>query len=317
MSLSNPLKIYETTISGYRKINIQNDLFEVGITPELGGKILSFGNNAMDMFFCMDKLDYLPKNIEKESDVIKLRKKIMYLPPGGYKSWLSPQDKWGWPPYIDLEAGTYSCEIITDIDKIEVVLRSSICRESGMIIEKKISIGQKNELSVYEKIENCCENKKEHGIWGVTQLNKEGKVIFPIGLEKQIENLNNKRYEENVEYIFVDGIDYAVVNCSDKNDFKIGTRYSEGWVLTIFEREKIYGYLKRFPKYSEDVIFGHGCAVEIYNSPVFKYFEVETHSPVVKLSKGESTETFEKWSVHTWETGTAYEEIIKKIKQMI
>ncbi|MFQ5551283.1 MAG: hypothetical protein ACE5FJ_08615, partial [Gemmatimonadales bacterium] len=36
--------------------------------------------------------------------------------------------------------------------------------------------------------------------------------------------------------------------------------------------------------------YGHGCTAEVYNSEHFPYFEIEVHSPLLRLGPGQRAE---------------------------
>lgn len=60
--------------------------------------------------------------------------------------------------------------------------------------------------------------------------------------------------------------------------------------------DETMGYLKVFYP-SPGAIFRHGCAVELYRSNRFDYFECEVHGPAVKLSPGEDFRMVQAWSL--------------------
>ena len=177
MSGDTQLRIYESNIEEYGKIIIENGSFSIGIVPEIGGKILNLLNKNTEMFFCIHDLKYLPKDLKDKESVADFRKGYRYLPPGGYKAWLSPQDKWGWPPYMDLEAGEYEETLLETKERIEVKLKSPICRESKMQMERRIILEKINECRVIERLINCGDAAEEYGIWAVTQFKRKGKVM--------------------------------------------------------------------------------------------------------------------------------------------
>lgn len=308
------IKCTEKVFKGYRVIELENKYFKAGIVPALGGKVLFFGTKEHELFFQVEKFDYIPEDINSHEDISELRKSLRYLPPGGYKAWLAPQEEWGWPPYLELEAGFYDSGVAVNREKAQIMMESTICRESGIMINRKVTVEDDLFLSVEEKITNCGTGEKKYGIWGVTQLRKTGIVIVPLGSEKTLTNLDKNPFDHAVQYIEVDNENYAIVRCEDRRSFKIGTHYSKGWIAAIFPGEQITGYIKKVEVYGDDAEFGHGCAFEVYNSPVFDYFEVETHAPMRQIFPGESINAGEKWMIHKWDRFAMIDEIIAEIE---
>ncbi len=86
---------------------------------------------------------------------------------------------------------------------------------------------------------------------------------------------------------FVD--DIAVVSCRDAIKFKYGVDADQGRILAVLEGGEagLVGYRKSVPTYHPRP-YGHGCVLEIFNSSLYPYIEMEVHGPVVSLQPGES-----------------------------
>jgi hypothetical protein len=85
----------------------------------------------------------------------------------------------------------------------------------------------------------------------------------------------------------VDGI--AVISCRDPVRFKYGVDADQGRILAVLEGVEggLVGYRKSVPTYHPQP-YGHGCVLEIFNSSIYPYIEMEVHGPVVSLQPGES-----------------------------
>ncbi len=313
--------VNEIDFHGMQAYQVINDKIDFIILPELGGKIISYKYNGHELFYYAKNIEKIRdefKNIEEIKDIKSFRKKYSYDHPiGGFKNWIAPQAIWTWPPYIDLEFGKYAINIDNDGEYAKIEVISPICRESKIQFKRIISLpASYKSINIKQQMINCGQETKNLGVWDVTQVVDHGKVIFAVP-NKETDIVEMVKHYKDIEYISCDNVEYAVIECRNKTEFKIGTRSSHNWVLTLKEIGNfLYGYLKIFDKFSGDSKFGHECVVEVYDSEKYNYFEVEVHSPVKEILPGKSISLNEVWLVYQWDIKTELSDIVKDLSEI-
>lgn len=308
------LKIEEIEYLGWEAYRLENKYLSIVILPKVGGRIISFSNKEDEILYTAPNLQGMTLDLLEVDNIKEYREKFKYIALGGYKTWLSPQSNWDWPPYLDLELGSYKCTYHHSEDKIKVNLISPICRESKMQLTRTIVLERDSySLKIGQGMKNCSLENKECGLWDVTQIADNGQVILPISSFKKIKNLIDTDGTEGIKVLEVNEELYAIINCFGDKMFKIGTDFSAGWVLAIIDKgDKRLGYLKRFPIF-EGANFGHGCAVEIFDISNYNYFEIEVHGPLSELLPEEEYGFVEEWELYSWDNQMTIKDIIKKL----
>jgi hypothetical protein len=312
------LDVKEINYESYNAYLLENQYIRVIVLPEVGGRIVSYDVLDHEFLYTIPELKGKKYNLEGILDIESYRRDLDYTPAGGYKTWLAPQSEWEWPPYLDLAIGDYEVEYEVKDDRLDFKLISPQCRETGIRLTREISLfaGQK-ELVIDQGMKNHSTEIKEFGLWDVTQLKGQGRVVFPIESEEDIAILGQGEDKSEIEIRQVNSDLFAIVNCQGKQEFKVGTSYSAGWILTVVDTaEKKLGYLKEFPVFA-DASFGHGCAVEVFDTYKYNYFEVEVHGPLIELDSGVETSFVEEWSTYSWDKNINLEEIILSINSDI
>ncbi len=293
--------INQLTYQGWQAYELKNENLSLIIVPELGGRVVSFSRQGIDLLYTMLSLRGKTYDLEGIADIAAYRQKLDYLPPGGYKTWLAPQSDWEWPPYLDLAVGKYEVDYSQTEGQAELELTSPVCRESGMQFNRRISLAAaQSQVQIVQKMKNCRAQKQECGLWDVTQLAGQGQVIFPLPIEDDLESLSEEVPEQLIDFKLINDQLYVIIDCPGEVEFKVGTYFSAGWVLAVVAREEqVVGYLKTFPVFPE-AEFGHGCALEVFDTYKFDYFEVEVHGPKTELTAGEETGFTENWDLFCW-----------------
>ncbi|GAB6138648.1 DUF4380 domain-containing protein [Halanaerobaculum tunisiense] len=312
--MSKDLELKSITYQGWNAYELKNKYLSIKVVPQVGGRIISFSKGETELLYTMPKLRGKKFALDEVEDIESYREDLDYLPIGGYKTWLAPQSKWGWPPYLDLAVGEYQIDYYQSNNKIEFKMISPICRESGMQLIRKIILNKDDDnLKLKQKMKNCQADSKEYGLWDVTQVLGSGKVVFPISNEYKLENLMETNGKDFMTLMKIDGELYAIIECPGEVEFKLGTYFSAGWLLSIVEdKGQKIGYLKQFPVFS-GAEFGHGYALEVFDTYKFDYFEVEVHGPMTSLASEESAGFAEEWQIYTWEADTSLEEMIRAV----
>ncbi|ACL70052.1 DUF4380 domain-containing protein [Halothermothrix orenii] len=312
------IEFKKTEFKGWQGYELKNKVISLILLPEVGGKIVSFSYRGQDLFFNLPENSTSKIDLSRIGDVKSYRKKFDYVPTGGYKTWLAPQSKWDWPPYLDLELGSYNMSVFQEKDKIQVELTSPVCRESGMRLMRVITLKAGSpEVTIKQGMENCSTTDRTFGLWDVTQIHGEGRVIFPILSDDSLGYIVTPEKNNYTERYNFDGKSFISVHCPGQEIFKLGTGYSKGWILTLVEKEDwLLGYLKIFPVFS-GARFGHGYAMEVFDTNKYNYFEVEVHGPLNKIRPQDKYFFTEEWRVLSWDKKSDIKEIMETVKSIV
>ncbi len=306
-------QIKEQECHGWKSLQLKTDRITLEITPDIGGRIISLTLDDIETFFTLPELH--GKKFELETPAHK--KDLGWLHYGGYKTWLAPQDNWNDKlPFFDLDSGPYAYTI----DQNAVILTSPICRETGMQFGRTISLSDSGQVHVDQTMTNHNSEEASWGIWDVTQIKGPGKVLMPLHhsskFDKKVkgyddEGLSTKNKESHLSF----NEDIVILNCDQKENFKYGNDSDEGWICALLEtdQDKWLGYLKTFEtNLSTD--YPHECVTEVFDSGSFPYFEVEVHSPLIKLKPKETFSMKETWTLDWFSKQSDYFSIKKWIR---
>ena len=174
-------------------------------------------------------------------------------------------------------------------------MTSPVCRETGVQITRTVRMNAgTSEWIVTHGLTNTSSEEVEWGAWDVNMVLRPGHVYLPRAADSQFPQ-GVKTYAEEGESTQVrDKVvaelgSVAVIRCRDARAFKFGVDANESWMIGVLEVAGLglVGYRKHVPIY-EDKAYAHGCISEVYNSHEFPYFEMEIHSPLIRLRPGES-----------------------------
>ncbi|TDF98012.1 hypothetical protein [Paenibacillus piri] len=298
------MPIYEEVdCLGFHGQLVRNDSIEITVVPEIGGRIMEFGPIGTNLLFVNEGLHgFKPKSDKRQAvSLAESRKSIGFLLYGGEKTWLAPQADWDGPPYAELDHGVYDCVMVPTSEGTEIQLISPICQETQLQIVRRIRIPHEGRrIRIRQEVVNRGNRVQHKGIWQVTMLRKPGIV--------HLQTAGTSRYEKGVHYFDstqteLGLVEYdkelALVHCDGTTQFKVGTDINNGFVDTWLPGQspesppilfrKSFG-MTRGP-------YGHGCAVEVFQSSAFPYFEVEVHAPLTELGPDESAHDEVVWEL--------------------
>lgn len=308
------------TYRGWKALEIDGGPLKLVLVPQVGGRVMSMQWRGFDLSFTQPERRGLVEDLSSLCDV-QAKKRELGLPLwGGEKTWLAPQTRWlDGLPFLDLDSGCYTEEACAAGAQTAIVrMTSPICRESGVQITRTIRVDAgASEWAIRHQIRNLSARVIEWAIWGVAMVLRPGRVYlprnpssaYPNGIKTFASEGQSTRLREKV----VSEIgDLAVIACERPGKFKFGVDPAGpahgaaqwSWILGVFRVTGLglVGYRKRVPVYPRQT-YGHGCIVEVFNSDLYPYCELETHGPVRRLSPGESCELEERHrlcDVETW-----------------
>ncbi len=282
---------------GWDAWHLKNGPLELVLVPHVGGRIMGMIWREHDLSFTQPTLEGHVVDLSAIGDVNARKRELGFLLWGGDKTWLAPQQRWtDGVPFLDLDSGPYGLSVEHSGPEIaEVRMTSPVCRETGVQITRTVRMNAgKSEWNVTHGLTNTSSEEVEWGAWDVNMVLRPGHVYLPRAADSQFPQ-GVKTYAEEGESTQVrDKVvaelgSVAVIRCRDARAFKFGVDANESWMIGVLEVAGLglVGYRKHVPIY-EDKAYAHGCISEVYNSHEFPYFEMEIHSPLIRLRPGES-----------------------------
>ncbi len=264
------------------------------LVPQVGGRIMSVLWKGRELSFVNPECQGRVLDIASVADVHQAKRHFGFVLWGGDKTWLAPQDRWtDGDPFLDLDSGAY--EMSVDPASGAVTMLSPVCRETGVRIERTVTMGTNpGTWTVASRLINASDHVIVWAPWDVDMMLRPATVFLPTSphsaFPQGVRTFDNEGVSTSVRddvMRFVDGV--AIVSCRDATKFKYGVDADRGRILAVLEPDGkgLVGYRKSVPTYHPRP-YGHGCVLEIFNSSIYPYIEMEVHGPVVSLQPGES-----------------------------
>ena len=309
--INNMHKIKKENIYGWYGYRLTAKDISLGITPQIGGRIISLKYQGEELLFVQNEFKGDVYDLDKVKDLRDKKLDFGFRVWGGDKTWVSPQQSW-WEaiPPMDLDAGSYSIEI----DGNTVEMLSPICRETGLRIIRRISLDD-GIVHLKQTFRNETNNPIKRGIWNVTQVLRPFDVYLPADRDNIKEYRDEGLNEDAGSKISEEG-SLVKVSCEDNTHFKIGGYIDKGRIVAL--RKTTTGTLVFSRLFDIDVnpscYYAHNASVEIYNSKKYNYFEIEVHAPLVVLEKGQEITHSQKWLLSRFDNNITPEEVFRILK---
>ena len=244
--------------------SILNNNIELKISPQDGGKIISFKLNEDDLIL---------RKEDKQSSY-------------GSTFWPSPQAMWNWPPLKTLDRDPYSVKE----EDFKTILTSDVDSRTKLRFSKIITGPVKpNAIELPFIIKNEGDKDISVAPWQVTRVKKGGLIFFPVG-----DGRMTTKYFEVAPTEEIDGIVWYQSNKNEslKNNLLNVTDGKEGW-LAYAAGQKLF--VKKFPEMNRDQFAPGEGEVIFYVDQRFDVIEIEVQGPYTKLKPGESSEWTVEW----------------------
>jgi len=281
---------------------------ELGIAPQIGGRIISLKFQGEELFFVQGKHQGEVNDLSKIRDLRAFKRSFGHRLWGGDKTWISPQSAW-WEavPPLDLDAGQYSCSI----EDSAIVMESPICRETGLRITRRVDLSESGVISLVQTIRNMSDREIKRGIWNVTQILRPFDVYLPCRIDS-IRAYSAEGESESLMPIVVQAEeDWAKIICRDALHFKYGGLIEQG-LMTVLRREpkSTLAFLCTF-EIDPHAQYAHEALVEVFNSSKYNYLELEIHAPLMPLPPGDSVTHHQKWRIGRFKEDITPNEAVK------
>lgn len=260
--------------------------YSLVVVPEIGGRIMEYSLEGRNILW---------ENQSEFGQTYPVTKEWHNF--GGYKTWVSPEEYWGWPPDFMLDCGKANIEVLQNpkgLPVLQVIGAPSL--KAGLFFSKEITLTESGEVIVKQRMHNISSKAVQYGIWDVTQAKTPCFVAFPV----------------NPKSKFPDGLHYKIAESRNSTQFS----FRDGYCITTYKGEpgdiasdsdgpwiicfngdlafvKLFGPMERGAEYPDG-----GCSCEVFTSdPKLGYVEMEVLGPMVKLPPGGQTELEGRWKI--------------------
>lgn len=281
------------------EICINNGIINIIVVPQQAGRILEYSINGLNVLYRNEKLIGVKNHINKE------RTPENWLNFGGYKAWPAPQTAWQWPPIFDIDQSTYSYEIKSLNNFIELKLTSNISNTKptvGLQFIRKITIcDSSSEMFVEETIVNYSKNTVQWALWDNTQVLSPG--FAEIKLNSNVFTGGITFYQDfdipssNAYSVRKEDRKILTINCNRKEKFKVGVVTDSGEIsyrCTAYDKDII---LKKNFNYEGQVVYPHGSNIEVYVDTTLPYAELEILGGMKTIEPGKSINLKVNWNL--------------------
>jgi hypothetical protein len=279
---------------------MQNSLVTLAVAPKIGGRIMQF-NLAAFMSLYIDSTD---KGVVPTSDILL----------GGYRTMVSPQSSFPWPPSPFLDWKPYSCTVTAaSADSCALHLESQVETTSGyptldgLQYKRTVTLyAASSHVRVATTLVNMgTATLGPHGIWDDAECvcktlgiadTAHMWVYFPLNPTStmgkgrgyaQLQNSDTTQWKRNIAPGIM-GVQYK------KKAGKIGADSKAGWICYV-NRLDGHAYVKTFTVVAGATYPDSGSTVEVYTDPGSPFLEDEVMGPLATLAPNDSILFNEEW----------------------
>lgn len=274
--------VNKSIYKGWNSIALSNDIIEVQVVPEIGGRVIQFKLKDFEYLWVNDKLSGM---LPPQSGVGPNGEWLNY---GGDKIWPAPQgwerdDQWPGPPDPVLDGGIYTGILLVGRgNPIEIKLTSPEDKRSGIQFSRTIKVfDNSSRVSFSTTMTNIDTRSRRWGIWQVTQHNTANRTgsgyneniraycplnlysIYPRGYSVMFGLADNPS--------FISDPENKMLRVSYKRLVgKVGIDCSAGW-LAVVDGTNGYVFVERFA-YFPDKKYPDNASVEFWTNGVGSFF---------------------------------------------
>ena len=265
---------------------------ELVVLPGIGGRLWDIVFQGRSLLFQNDELqDFIPN--PNDLGPFPTRSPQFFFPLwGGEKTWIAPDSSWpSYAPYPVLDSGAYD---VLDAGTAHIALQSAICPQSGLQIERWISIKDNAEWTIQHAVTNQGDSSREVGIWSVMMMKHSARIgvagdalgISPVFGEPG----------RNVTSATAG----VLCDCDAPSEFKVGIENPSGRTFIRLADDRVTTWMicETAPP-DPNQTFAHSHPLEVFNSGDYPYCEAEWHSPLEHLKPKATmlfTQEFSIWS---------------------
>jgi len=273
---------YSGWVDSYR---LTAGLYSLVVVPEIGGRIMEYS---------LDGRNVIWENREEYGRIYPITKEWHNY--GGYKTWVAPQDSWGWPPDPMLDFGKANVEVLQNpkgLPVLKVIGCPSL--STGVVFTKEIVLNESGEVLLTQRMHDIGGKSVTYSVWDVTQVRTPCFVAFPVK--------SDSRFPDGISYIMAESRNSRQFNVRDGLCItnylgevgKIGSDTDGPWMIWF---KSDLAYVKLFGPMEKAQYPDGGCSAEVFTSDArLGYVEMEILGPLVQLEPGKQTELIERWRI--------------------
>lgn len=306
--------VYANAFSAFaqvEKITLANGSINAVITPDIGGRVLSFSLKDQPNFLLLSDLTKLNTRPVVNADA----KNIMYF---GHEVWVGPQSEWWihqtantkraddkatWPPdpYLILARNK-----VLEQSNERLVMKSPESLVTGVQLIKAFALmpERKNSLKLQVRATNIRKKDIAWDIWFNTRVPSNTLVYVPVANESDIQQKNlEDEINAPLTYTLSDGVfsldmTQPPVGKTSRRG-KLMIQPAQGWIASFSDKQV---FIIQFPHQPKSEIHPEQGQIELYNeySPanlLEGMLELEVHAPYKKLAPKEHMVAEETWTL--------------------
>lgn len=312
-------------------IILKNKNIEVGILPEVGGRVVLLRKPGYENILKSDSTLWKNSKINKP-EISAFSDFKAY---DGHIVWVGPQNEWWthqdinmirrdnasvWPPDPYLIYGSF--EVLEQTDS-SLKMVGPVSPISGVKLYKDISINNSGVVKFTVTMENIKLENVNWDLWMLTRMDGFAKCYVPIRNNGIIEFLHKEdKYIDTTPYFIEDGF-FTLNPTLPKNSKKeqvqeVHLNPSSGFIAGFSNKQML---LIQFEKINQKLIHPNHGLVELYNSinanGTKRLLELEMHSSYGELKPGETKSSTEFWNILPYMDDCNSKSHIKYLKKIL
>lgn len=298
-------------IAQIEKFTLSNGVIKAEITPDIGGRLLSFALRDQPNFLLLADLN--TKNTRPQ--VTPESENIGYF---GHEMWVGPQSQWWvhqnanpkrasekaiWPPdpYLILAKNT-----VLENSPERIVLKSPESPISGVQMVKAYALvpERKSSLKLQVRATNIRKDNVAWDIWFNTRVPSNSLVYVPVANAADVQQKNMEdAVNAALVYTLSDGILSLDMDPPPAGKVsrkgKLMIQPSQGWMASFRDKQV---FIVQFPLQPKSAIHPEQGQVELYNeynpnNLEAGLLEMEVHAPYKQLAPKEFMIADETWTI--------------------
>ncbi len=274
----------------WKQETLSSSDLELTVLPGIGGRLWDVRFQKHSLLFQNQDLSGYTPDLKDLTGYPTKSPQFGFPLWGGEKTWIAPDTSWpNGAPYQALDSGSFET---IEMGKNHIAMRSPICPQSGLQIEREIRLERGSEFSIHHKVCNQGENARDVGIWSVMMLNHQARIGVPG------KNMKTCDVFGNPTCFLAQSTEGMIWDCNGLGEFKIGVENPNTRTFVRLDvGQATIWMLCQTDLASLGDAFAHTYPLEIFNSGDYPYCEAEWHGPLKMLSPNATTEFKQRFKV--------------------
>lgn len=312
-------------------IILKNKNIEVGILPEVGGRVVLLRIPGYENILKSDSTLWINSKTQKP----KISAFSDFKAFDGHIVWVGPQNEWWthqdinknrkktasvWPPDPYVIYGKFNIIARTD-SSIKMVGPDSPI--SGIKLFKEVSIKETGEVKFTVTMENITQKNVKWDLWMNTRLDGYANCYVPINKNDLIEFMHTEDNMKETTPYKIENDFFTLCPSLPKTQKKqqvqeVHINPSQGYISAFNKNQMLLIWFKKNPKNKIHPLHGQ---VELYSSISHSGFdrllELEMHGVYSELKPGETKSLSETWKIFPYDGDINSKSQIKYLKEIL